>query len=63
MIKTLEQQLGYPLLERTQGGAFGGGSILTERGKVFLDKYIAYEKQVKSAAEDLFETYFGGMFA
>ena len=62
MIRTLEEQLCYPLIERTQGGAVGGTSVLTERGKVFLKRYLEYDKQVKATAEDLFETYFGGMF-
>ena len=62
MIRTLEEQLGYPLLERTQGGAVGGTSILTEHGKVFLKKYMDYDKKVRESAENLFETYFGGIF-
>lgn len=62
MIRTLEEQLRYPLLERTQGGAVGGASVLTERGKVFLRKYIDYDKKVRAVAEDLFEAHFGGMF-
>lgn len=61
MIRTLEEQLRYPLLERTQGGAVGGTSVLTEHGKVFLKKYMEYDKKIKETAEDLFETYFGGM--
>ena len=62
MIRTLEEQLRYPLLERTQGGAVGGTSVLTERGKVFLKKYMEYDKKIRETAEDLFETYFGGLF-
>ena len=62
MIRTLEEQLRYPLLERTQGGAVGGGSALTEHGKIFLKKYMQYDRKIRETAEDLFETYFGGMF-
>ena len=62
MIRTLEEQLQYPLLERTQGGAVGGTSVLTERGKVLLKKYTEYDKKVKATAEALFETYLGGIF-
>ena len=61
-IKTLEEQLCYPLVERTQGGAVGGTSILTDRGKELLNKYTEYDKKLRKAAEDLFEEYFGGMF-
>ena len=61
-IRTLEEQLQCPLVARTQGGAVGGGSVLTRQGKILLEKYTQYSKAVKDAAEDLFDTYFGGMF-
>ncbi|MBQ4051398.1 MAG: NTP transferase domain-containing protein [Oscillospiraceae bacterium] len=62
MIRRLEEQLSYPLIERTQGGADGGTSVLTDRGRTLLEKYMEYEKKVRDAAEDLFDVYFGGMF-
>ena len=61
-IRTLEEQLQYPLIERTQGGAVGGCSVLTERGKLLLEKYTQYSKAIRDTAEDLFDVYFGGMF-
>ena len=62
MIRTLEEQLHYPLIERTQGGAVGGASVLTEEGSAFLKKYMEYDKKVRAAAEVLFEECFGGVF-
>ena len=62
MIRKLEEQLCYPLIERTQGGAVGGVSVLTDRGREFLAKYTEYDKKVRDIAEDLFDAYFGGMF-
>lgn len=62
MIRRLEEQLGCPLIERTQGGATGGASTLTERGRVLLEKYTQYDKRIKDIAEDLFDEYFGGLF-
>lgn len=62
MIRRLEEQLCNPLIERTQGGAVGGVSVLTEQGRIFLKKYTAYDKKVKTVAEDLFNEYFGGLF-
>lgn len=62
IIKKLEEQLCCTLIERTQGGADGGTSILTDYGKKFLTKYTEYEKKVKKAADDLFVEYFGGLF-
>ena len=61
-IRTLEEQLQYPLIERTQGGAVGGSSVLTQRGKLLLEKYTQYSKAIRDTAEDLFDVYFGGMF-
>ena len=62
MIRRLEQQLCYPLIERTQGGAVGGASVLTEKGRVFLEKYVCYDKKVRQIAETMFNESFGGMF-
>ena len=62
MIRKLEEQLCYPLIERTQGGAVGGVSVLTDQGREFLAKYTEYDKKVRDIAEDLFDAYFGGMF-
>lgn len=61
-IRRLEEQLGYPLVQRTQGGAVGGASVLTEQGRGFLARYVQYEKKVRQMAEALFDEHFGGMF-
>ena len=61
-IKRLEEQLSYPLIARTQGGAVGGASVLTAQGKALLDAYTAYEKKVREAAEKLFDACFGEIF-
>ena len=58
MIRTLESQLKSPLLKRSQGGVSGSTSVLTERGRILLNKYQAYEKCVKNYAKDKFEEYF-----
>ena len=62
MIRTLEEQLDKPLIERSQGGAVGGTSNLTEWGRTFLERYMAYDNKLKEVADDLFAEYFGGMF-
>ena len=61
-IRTLESQLNYTLIERSQGGAGGSTSVLTERGRQLLDRYNTYEKALKEQAGALYETYFGGLF-
>ncbi len=61
-IRTLESQLNYPLIERSQGGAGGSTSVLTDRGRLLLQRYTAYEQKLKEQAGQLYEEYFGGLF-
>ena len=62
IIRTLESQLSYSLIERSQGGAGGSTSVLTERGKLLLQRYTTYEQKLKEQASALYDTYFGGLF-
>ena len=62
IIRTLESQLSYALIERTQGGAGGSQSRLTERGRLLLERYTAYEKKMKELSVQLYGDYFGGLF-
>ncbi|MBQ3192925.1 MAG: NTP transferase domain-containing protein [Oscillospiraceae bacterium] len=62
IIRTLESQLNHSLIERSQGGAGGSTSVLTDRGKALLQRYNAYEQDLKEQAKLLYEQYFGGMF-
>ena len=62
IIRTLESQLNYSLIERSQGGAGGSTSVLTDRGRELLERYNAYEKLLKDRAGELYEQYFGGLF-
>ena len=62
MIHTLESQLGCTLIERTQGGAGGSQSHLTERGQLLLCRFAEYERRIRATAEDLYPEYFGGLF-
>lgn len=61
-IRTLESQLNYSLIERSQGGAGGSTSDLTQKGRELLERYNAYDKKLKEQANELYETYFGGLF-
>jgi molybdate transport repressor ModE-like protein len=62
IIRTLESQLSYSLIDRSQGGAGGSTSDLTQRGRELLERYNAYEKQLKDQANALYGQYFGGLF-
>ena len=62
IIRTLGSQLNCSLVDRTQGGAGGSQSQLTERGKLLLNRYNAYEQILKEQASQLYEDFFGGLF-
>ena len=62
IIRTLESQLNYSLIERSQGGAGGSTSVLTERGRLLLERYGEYEQKLRDQANALYEDYFGGLF-
>ena len=62
IIRTLESQLSYTLIERSQGGAGGSTSVLTPKGRELLERYSAYEKMLKDQANALYDQYFEGMF-
>ena len=62
IIRTLESQLNYTLIERSQGGAGGSQSRLTDRGRALLQRYTAYEQALKEQANALYDQFFGGLF-
>ena len=57
-INLLESELGYPVVVRTQGGAKGGRSQLTERGRELLRAYEQCSRRVREAAEAIFAECF-----
>ena len=59
IIKTAEHALGFPLLESTTGGKGGGGAVLTEKGRRFLEAYRRFESIVHEYADEIFEDMFG----
>ena len=62
VIRTLEDQLGKTLVQRSQGGAGGGKSSLTEDGKELLSQYEAYSAALREDAQNRFEEFFGELF-
>lgn len=59
MINKMERELGYPVLIRRQGGASGGNSMLTERGRALVESYDEFRKEVEEAALAIFQRRFG----
>lgn len=62
IIRALESQLNKPLIIRSQGGAGGGQSDLTEDGRVFIAKYNDYQSRVRDYSVKLFKEIFGDSF-
>ena len=58
MLNHLEEELGYEVLTRHQGGKNGGKTELTPAGKQFLLDFSAFEANVRQYAADEFERIF-----
>ena len=59
VIKSIEEKLGFCLLERHAGGYAGGGSNITDEGAKFISKYEEFRAEVKESLEDIFSKHFG----
>jgi molybdate transport system regulatory protein len=57
-IHASEKRLGFPLLERTVGGASGGGSHITPAGRAFIKKYELFRKEVARVLETVYGKHF-----
>lgn len=57
-INHIEQQLGYPVLNRRAGGQEGGGSRLTDKGAKLLQAYRDFYSKVQEAGEQAFKEFF-----
>ena len=58
IIRRMEQELGFELVERRQGGSGGGSAGLTAKGGIFLEVFAGYERTVQDYARSIFEDYF-----
>lgn len=61
LIKMLEENLGFALLESRAGGREGGGSSLTAEGKKLMLSYRAFRKHAAEKLEELFNEYLGDL--
>ena len=58
LIQTLEQRLGFALIERKVGGQSGGGSQVTPRGKDLINHYGQFRRDVKKGLEKIYRKHF-----
>lgn len=58
MLNHVEDELGFPLVERMRGGSAGSGSILTEKGKRLMDAYDGFCEALNTEAKQLYTKIF-----
>lgn len=52
MLRTSEQRMGRPLLQRSKGGAGGGGARLTDLGRTLVEKFAAIDAEFRDLARE-----------
>ncbi len=57
-IKAMEERLGIKLVERHVGGINGGGAVLTEEARDFLQRYRMMEDGIKEFVDRRFKKIF-----
>ena len=60
IVKTAEENLGFPLLVSVTGGKGGGGAELTPEARRFLASYRKFEAAVRDYADEAFVEIMGG---
>lgn len=58
LIRTLEERLRFPLLERKVGGQSGGGSLVTRQGRNLLNQYEGFRRDVNIHLGKIFRKHF-----
>lgn len=59
-IKTMEDRLGIKLVVRYVGGRNGGGALLTDEAREFLEKYKIVEEGLREIVDERFRHVFRG---
>lgn len=58
MIKKAEEELGYPLVNKSVGGSNGGGSTVTKQGKQLTAKFLLFQKKTYQITNHYFSEIF-----
>lgn len=58
MLNHVEDALGFPLVVRNRGGAGGNGTLLTEKGRAFMDAYDHFSDHLNQEAQRLYTQFF-----
>jgi molybdate transport system regulatory protein len=58
LIRTMEQRLGFVLLDRKVGGRSGGGSRITPQAKELMLSYGRFREEAEETIERIFQKHF-----
>jgi len=58
LIRTIEERLGFAILERKVGGSSGGGSQLTPGARNLMKDYKQFRNDIKKAIEKIYQRHF-----
>ncbi len=58
LLRSLEQELGCPLLIKKAGGERGGGSELTPQAGDLIQRYQSFRNAARSALQEIFQEHF-----
>jgi molybdate transport system regulatory protein len=58
VIRTMEERLGFALLERKTGGQSGGGSLTTPMAKELMNHYGRFRKDVDRTLKKIYQKHF-----
>ena len=56
-LKKIEEQLGFPLLNKSRGGKEGGMSELSPKGQALVAAFDKFHKKVDATINEAFETF------
>lgn len=60
-VKEIEANLGFPLVQSEVGGAGGGHTTLTARGRELVDGYHRFQERAEAAISDAFDAEVGAL--
>jgi molybdate transport system regulatory protein len=58
MLENLDGQLGFKVVVRQQGGSHGGRSRISARGRVLMNRYLAFVAACQEEMQRLFSQHF-----
>jgi molybdate transport system regulatory protein len=58
-LEEMENGLGVRLVERRVGGVHGGGAVLTETGREYIERFTRLAEAVDAGVAERFEAAFG----